>query len=354
MTLGTFPAMTLAQAHEAHGKAMAVLEKGHDPGLIQVEARAAERQAPTVELLADEYLEKWAKLWKRSWKKDAQRLERHVIPLWGRRKAADIMRRDVITMLDDIVERGTPIEANRTLALVRKMFNFALTRDIVPASPCAAVDPPGVENKRDRVLTEQEIKILWTQLDRAAMGEGTRLALKLVLVTAQRPGEVVGMSWDEVDVKQGWWIIPAAISKNGLAHRVPLSSLSLEILARAKCISFGSTWVFPSPRGNKPMLETAVGYALRRNLRSDRADTRQVLDIAHFTPHDLRRTAASLMIGLGISRLVVSKILYHTDGGITAVYDRHSYDEEKRRALSSWEKKLCSILYGGPDDATGS
>ncbi|MDQ2696164.1 MAG: tyrosine-type recombinase/integrase [Pseudomonadota bacterium] len=341
MTLGEYPAMTVAQAHEAHGRALAELERGNDPGAAAVQERREERIAPTVAALVAEYLEKWAKPRKRSWEEDQRILEKDVLPVWGRRKAREITRRDVIALLDDIVERGAPIVANRTLEIIRKMFNFALERDIITATPCALVRAPAAETQRDRVLNEDEIRAFWRGLDAARMDEGTQLALKLQLLSAQRRGEVLSAEWSEFDLAGGWWTIPAGKSKNRLAHRVPLSNQALALLERAESLACGSRYVFPSPRrsgGDKPVAVGAVTRALGRS--------RTALGIEHFTPHDLRRTAASHMTGMGISRLVVSKILNHVESGITAVYDRHSYDQEKRQALDAWGHKLESIVTG--------
>lgn len=345
MTLGQYPAMSVAEAHKRHAEAVQALEDGRDPGAAHVEARQAERVAPTVAQLGKEYLEKWAKPRKRSWAKDDEMLRRDVLPALGHLKAKDVRRRDVLRLLDGIVARGAPIRANRTLALLRKMFNFAISRDIVEHSPCVAVKPPAPENRKDRTLTEDEIRTFWRILDsfeplagnevqQLAMTDRMRLALKLQLVTAQRIGEVIGLPWDEID--GNWWTIPAGRTKNKLTHRVPLSPLALEILEQARALSGSSLYAFPSPRGDRPMCESAASQAVRDNLT--------VFGIAPFTPHDLRRTAASHMTGISVSRLVVSKILNHAEKGITAVYDRHSYDAEKRQALDTWARKLRALI----------
>jgi integrase len=329
LTLGTYPKMTLADAHQAHADAMKKLEQGIDPGAETVAERKEERKAPTVATLADEYLEKWAKPRKRSWREDKRILDKDVTPSWGRRKAREITRRDVIRLLDGIVDRGAGIMANRTLATIRKMFNFAVSRDIVPVSPCLAVRSPAPERQRDRVLTTDEIHALWHGLEGAKMmAEGTKLALKLQLVTGQRKAEIVTAAWDEIDLTDRWWTIPPEKAKNKMAHRVPLSPLALELLQAAKPLSGDSPWVFPSPRTDKHITPEAVDHALRRSGLEELGFT--------FVPHDLRRTAASHMTGMGISRLVVSKILNHVERGVTAVYDRHSYDLEKRQALEAW------------------
>lgn len=339
LTLGTYPDVTLAEARGKHAEARKKFEQGLDPAAEDQQAKTEHRAAPTVAELAGEYLEKWAKPRKRSWQEDERILNKDVIPVWGQRKAKDITRRDVVTLLDGIVERGAPIVANRTLALVRRMFNFAMERSIIDASPCAAVRAPAPENQRDRVLTEDEIKALWGNLDKASMSEGTRLVLMLQLLTAQRCGEVVGAAWAEFDISAGWWTITAEQAKNKLAHRVPLSSQALTLLERVKECSGESPWLFPSPRGDDHMDETAIGHAVRRNL--------EVLGTGPFVPHDLRRTVASGMTGwLGINRLIVSKLLNHVERGITAVYDRASYDREKREALEAWGRRVEEIVTG--------
>jgi integrase len=156
--------------------------------------------------LVDEYIEKWAKARKRSWKEDERILSKDVLPAWGHRKTREITRRDVIRLLDNIIDRGAGIMAKRTLAVVRKMFNFAVSRDIVPVSPCLAVRSPAPEQHRDRVLTTDEIRALWQGLAGAKMmAEGTKLAIKLQLVTAQRKAEIVSAAWDEIDWTDKWW-----------------------------------------------------------------------------------------------------------------------------------------------------
>src|SRR6516164_5332325 len=193
MTLGSYPAMGLADARIKLAEARKLLERGIDPGDVAVHQRKAERIAETVSELAEAYLEKWARPRKRSADEDERQLRKDVIPAWGRRKAKDITRRDVIALLDNIVDRGSPIAANRTLAVIRRMFGWALSRDIISASPCVAVKAPAKERRRDRVLSAEEIATFWRALDHPEFGmsPAIRLALKLQLATAQRKGEVI-------------------------------------------------------------------------------------------------------------------------------------------------------------------
>ena len=333
----TYPAITLAEARKAHRHAQDKLDKGVDPAAKAITEREAERKAPTVAGLVDQYIERWAKPRKKSWKVDLRILEKDVLPDWGQRKAKDITRRDVKALLSKVLDRGAPIGANRLLALLRKMFNYAVDElEIITTSPCLKIKAPAPENRRDRVFTTDEISAFWIGLDRAKMAEGTKLILKMQLVTGQRKGEIVSAAWEEIDLTDKWWTIPPEKAKNKMAHRVPLAPLALELLQAAESLSGSSPWVFPSPRTGKHITPEAVDHALRR-------PGLEALGF-RFVPHDLRRTAASLMTGMGISRLVVSKILNHVERGITAVYDRHSYDLEKRQALEAWAHKLKNIV----------
>lgn len=337
LTLGRYPMMSVAEAHAAAGDAMRKLEVGEDPGAQVVAARIAARQAPTFAELAQLYLEQYARPNKRSGSvaKDEGMLRKDVLPAFGPRKAERIERSDVRELLRRIVERGSPIQANRTLALLRKLFNWALGEDLVPNNPCLGLAAPGKETRRDRVLSDGELQVLLRRLCDAPMSAEVRLILQLQLLTAQRCGEVLNASWSEIELDTGWWTIPAEKAKNGLAHRVPLSKQAQAVLAEARALNPDRSTVFPSPRGDKPMVVTAVGLAVRR--------AQGYFGIDQWTPHDLRRTAASHMTSVGIPRLVVSKLLNHAEPGVTAVYDRHSYDREKRTALETWGRKVEAL-----------
>lgn len=332
MTLGEYPAMSLAGARVAAAQAVLAIEAGDDPAGKALTAKAAQRAALTVAELAEAFVELYCKPRKRSWAEDQRILVRDVVPTIGPLKAKDVTRRDIARLLDSVAARGAPIAANRTLAVVRKMLNWAVSRGEIEINPAAGVSAPSKEQSRDRVLTDDEIVAFWHGLETARMDAVTRQALRLMLVTAQRLGEVCNMRWEQIN---GVWTVPAEIAKNGIAHRVPLSGLALSILEKARALSTGSV-VFPSPRGDRPMSPTALSHALRKNL--------ETLGIADAHPHDLRRTAASHMTMLGHNRLVVSKVLNHVEGGVTAVYDRHSYDPEKKAALDAWAQKLEKLV----------
>lgn len=330
LTLGTYPALGLADARAQASTARHAIAQGEDPGQAKYDAR----RAPTVAEIAAQYIEMHAKIHRRSWRDDARLLSREVLPALGPRKAHEVHRRDVIALLDRIVGRGAPIQANRVLALVRKLYNWAISRDLLEHNPCLQVKPPGKEHQRDRMLNDDEIRLVWhaaEQLDPLSAAQ-----LKLRLLTAQRGGEVRTMRWEDVDVASGWWTIPSQIAKNGLAHRVPLSPPAQDVLRTLQTITGQAPWVFPSGRRpGQPVLD--VRKAIHRVC---------LLSGVTFTPHDLRRTAASHMTSLGVPRLVVAKILNHAEPGVTKVYDRHSYDSEKRQALKVWGERVIDLVMG--------
>ena len=349
VTIGTYPGMSLKEAKEACTKMRDCLDRGVDPVEWQeeqdrqtAEAKRKEEQTATVAQLVDEYIERWAKPRKRTWPEDYRMLHKDIVPRWGKRKAKDVTRHDVNQMMDEMRDRGATTTVNRTLACIRKMFNFAVSRGVLDVSPCLGVDAPVTEVVRDRVLAEDEIKAFWNGLDQAGMDDGTRLALKLQFLTATRKGETVTARWDAFDLTARVWTIPIESSKNKLSHRIPLSDQAMTVLEQIKAISGDSPWLFPSRIPGRHVVETSVDHAVRKNL--------PIFGIGQFTPHDLRRTAATLMGGMKIPVIVVSKILNHVPKGITEqVYVKHTFDDEKRVALDAWGRRLESIVTGQPE-----
>jgi integrase len=327
--------VSLATAREDAQAALRKATVGRDPA---TEHKAAQKAAVTQTFgaLADLYIEKHAKRKKRSWRSDARMIRRELSG-WRDRPVAGLRRRDVIDLLDGIVSRGAPILANRVLSLISKMLNFGLGLDgWLEANVAAKLAKPSAEHSRTRVLSEAEIKTLWTHLSQPAPAylpttearcwRLTRAALQLRLITAQRGKEVLCLRW--ADIEGAWWTISADVAKNKLPHRVWLSAPALKVLARVKPDE-ADGYVFAGIRGPRQRRGVLIGLRLE--------DVR---------PHDFRRTAASMMASGGVPRLTISKILNHVETSITAVYDRHSYDPEKRTALIWWAAKLDAIVSG--------
>jgi integrase len=330
-SLGTYPTMTLATARE---HAQAVLRKadvGRDPATEQRTARTQ-----TFGALAELYLQRWAMTKKRSWRDDA-RMIRNELSTWTDRPVASLRRVEVRELLEAIVDRGAPILANRVLALVRKMLNFGLDREWVEANVAAKMPAPSKEHARSRVLSADELRTLWTWLERSAPDTENathwtlaQAVFKLRLLTAQRGKEVVTMKWGDIDFPTSWWTIPGEHTKNGLAHRVflaPPAQKILNVLRRS------------APEEARLVFRGILGPRHRRAVLVG-------LPLVDFEPKDLRRTATSNMTAGGVSRQTVRKVLNHVEREVTAVYDRYSYDPEKQAALTWWAVKLEAILKG--------
>lgn len=353
---GGYPDVSLADAREAFDIAKVKVKNEIDPLSEKQQAQERRRKTPTVADLVCEYIVRHAKQFKKSWKDDERLLKKEVVPLWGNRKAEDIKKRDVILLLESIVDRGTPAMSNQVLKVTRKMFNFAVERDILQFTPFTGVKALAPNNRRERTLTETEIKTLWKSIDSASISDEIRRALRIVLVTAQRPGEVAGMHTREFDGH--WWTIPAERSKNKREHRVYLTDTALELIGDTN----GKGFIFPTPHKTKekPIDSHALPVAVRRNLSWPITDTKgkqlcdkdgkpateNKLEIEQFTPHDLRRTAATFIASMGFMDEIIDAVLNHVKKGIIRTYNRHDYDREKQQALEAWERKLKSITTG--------
>ena len=191
LSLGVYPALSLADARGLAQAALREVAAGRDPAAD----KAAERAADTFGDLAGRYLEKYAKPRKRSWREDRRALDRDLLPRFKHRKAADIKRREIIECLEDIKARGAPVLANRTLAITRRIYNWGIAQEIVENNPCAMIERPGIETPRDRVLSDDEIRLIWKALGEMPPLEGGRF--KLMFLTASRPGEVRQMRWQD-------------------------------------------------------------------------------------------------------------------------------------------------------------
>jgi integrase len=247
---------------------------------------------------------------------------------WHNRQISEITRADIKELLR-VKARTAPIMANRLLALISRIFSWALKEEIIEASPAMRIDRPGQEVERERSLSVDEIKNVWAAADKLGYPYGP--LYKLLLVTGQRRGEVTGMKWSEIT--PDGWKLPGERAKRGNGHLVPLSSLAREILDGVPEIS---EFVF---RGRKDAPTQSWGKANNR-LR------KLCGPMEPWRVHDLRRTFATQLRTIGVDRLVVSKLLNHAEGGVTKIYDRYTADPEKAAAMERWANRLREIISG--------
>jgi integrase len=331
---------SLSEARSAWLKHREDLKRGKDPVAMirasRVEKqlnRQAERSSPTVEMLSADFIRLYAKRHKKSWRSDELMLNSLVIPEWGGIQAKDIRRRDIIDLLDEIAGR-TPVRANRVLAVIRKMFAWAVERDTLEISPCAGVKRPAKESSRTRVLSDEEIRQFWAHLSDQTVSLRIATALKLQLATAQRIGEVAGTRWSEFNLQKREWRIPGSRTKNGRENVVPLSSLACALILEMHTDE--NEFLFPS--GGK------VGHLRIDVVTHGLVDLVAKSKLAHFTSHDLRRTTATRLASMGTARVIVDAILNHKDSSVGAIYDRYDYASEKREALEKWADRLRDII----------
>ena len=336
MTLGSYPALTLAEAREKHAQAVQEVQKGIDPGAKALMEKAKRKAAPTFKDLLEEFWTLELSL-QTSGKERKRLIEKDALKPWEKRKVASITRRDAVLLLDGVRKRA-PVTANRVQGILVRMFNFASERGIIEHSPLTGMKR-AKEKSRARVLTDDEIKALWNALDLERKDidiyRPTKLALKLILLTGQRPGEVSSMSW--ADIEGDWWTIPEGKSKTE-GNRVPILPMVRRVLEEAESYSRGTPFVFESSyKEGNPLTVKALSNAIRRH--------REEIGIPErFTPHDLRRTLRTRLAELGIDDIVAEKVLGHKLQGMLAIYNRHGYEQEKTQALQKWESKLKKIL----------
>jgi integrase len=353
LLLGSYPDVSLATARKKFDIDKVKVTNGIDPLEEEGNARIERDRTPLIRDFVREYINRYAKTHNRSWKEIERGLRVEIVSRWGDRKITDVRRRDLVVILDQIVDRGAPVMANRILAYTRKLFSYAVKRDVLEANPFLGMDRPAKEHARERALSTSEIKIFWQNLDSADMSDGIRRALKLLLLTAQRPGEVIGMHRREID--GNWWTIPTERSKNGQAHRVFLTPLALELIGDKEGYIFESPAYQGLDAAGDPLPPKSyevrtMTHDIKANLpHRPESTVEDRLKVAYFTPHDLRRTAATCMAEIGITGDILDRVQNHVskqNQGMGHVYNRYSYDREKQMALEVWERKLISITTG--------
>jgi integrase len=356
-SLGALPAVGLADAREHAARLRLDVAKGADPQHERMARRAAAANTFTFDRLAQRYLDEYAKPRKASWRNDESYLKRPR-EAWGKRDAATISRRDAIELLDEI-KRTAPVSANRTHSVLVTLFNWAVEDQLLDATPIAGLKKRAVEGSKDRTLSDAEIKVLWPAL---ATGNGmlddVALALKALLLTCQRPGEIVGARQSELvdlgDPAKARWEIPAERMKARRPHVVPLAPMARALFrdAVARRRAQGDTvGVFGSRFSNR---DTLARHSLSRALQRVIAhlDRRHGAAVSLAdkppTPHDFRRTVGTGLSQLGIAREDRMAVLAHVAGDIHGqVYDKYERVKEKRAALVAWERHVTALIGRG-------
>ncbi|MFN4160122.1 MAG: tyrosine-type recombinase/integrase [Gemmobacter sp.] len=359
-TIGDWPAWGLEQARIEARDLFHRVQKGDDP----LEEKRKRRAEPTVSELAVDWLDRHA-TGLRSERAIRGLIDNDLLPAIGRMKVSDVRRRDVIEAVEAKAE-NTPRAAAQLLLYARRLFDFATDRDHIPANPLAGLKPGAitVKGKRDplrqvargRILDHDEIRTFWDSVETCGLHRLTALALKLVLVTGQRPGEVAGMHKGEIsgDV----WTIPAARrGKTDSAHTITLTATAKAIIAEAQAeldrlsrrrTTPASGHIFEAWPG-KPVNNAALARAVERSHVA--LGAKDVPPWGRWTPHDLRRTMRTGLSACRVRPDIAELAIGHTKRGIAAVYDLHGFDAERKAALVAWESRLLRIVAGQDPDA---
>jgi integrase len=327
--IGDVAAIGLSDARRIAGRIMVAAAEGKDP----LAERNAERSRGTFAELAEAYVERHAKKTNKSWKQADALVRRHLLPRWGKLQAADVTRSDVRSMMAKI---EAPILANQTLAAASAIFSWAMKQDVLTTNPCMKIDR-NQTTSRERVLSDAEIPKFWSASDDAGLVASS--ALKMILLTGQRPGEVARMRREHVE--DGWWTMPGdpvpALgwpgTKNAQSHRVWLPQSAQDLIAEVSDATTG--FVFANSRGGPiDRLDDAMRDACKK-IGAERA-----------TPHDLRRTHGTMVTRLGFGRDAMNRVQNHREGGIASVYDRHQYGEENRRIMEAVASGIMAMVEG--------
>jgi integrase len=338
--LGAFPAVTLAQARDRMGGLGRAAQAGRDLLLEEQDARAQTTSRITVEKLIDDYMRRGiAKL--RSRRVIEVRLRRALRSLLSR-AAADITKRDIRDLLDAVSDRGRNAEADSQRQAIGALFSFGVRRDHIQTNPTTGLDKYHTLVPRDRVLPPEEVKLFWEWVASGAeLQPDYAEVLRLQLCIGARVGEITGLEVEEIDADRWVWTLPASRSKNKKPRTTPIVGIARNIIEdRLACTESGR--LFSNSKGDAL---TSVNIATTLISRRTRAP------IAPFTSHDLRRTVATELIGMGIGLDLVADILGHEGGTattkiLTKHYARADTTERKRAALLAWDARLTGILEG--------
>ena len=335
-THGTYPAVKLAAARQRARDIAAAAGNGIDLPAREKserqEKRKTEARAQTLADLLDEYVERYCKPNQRRWKLTERMFDAHVKPSIGKRPVMELRRADIVELLDELQNgKGLRAQVNRVRSQIRAALNWAVEREYLDSNPAAAVKKRKIEARRDRVLSDNELRAIWRAADR--LSDPSRSLVKAWILTGQRRDEVRCMTWSEIDLSRAVWTIPAARNKGKRDHDIPLSP-AMVVLLKAL------------PRHGNPVFTTgrAQPYGGTKRLK-------EILDrdsgVTGWTFHDLRRTASTGMAALHVSQDTIDRVLNHAKSTLAGTYNRHAYSDEKRRALEAWADRVAFIV----DDA---
>jgi integrase len=361
--IGVYPGVTLSVARSEAIRLKLIRDNGNDP--VEHQKTLAASQAAAVEaikqaqakedarLSVEQLLDRWERSELRNRKDNGAEIrrsfEKDVLPVIGNMAAADVKRGMIADLLDTVVERGAPIIARNLLSTLRQMFLFAIKRELVEVDPTAILkrDDYGKKIERSRVFTESEITELTNKISSANLKISTQLAIWIMLSTCSRVGEISRAKWEDIDFMAKTWRIPPNNSKNGKEHTIFLSEYSLTLFEKLRSTHSETQWCFPAEnKKNQHVCVKSISKQIHDRQRlvplknRSKATGTLLLKGGSWTPHDLRRTGATIMGRLGTRPDVIEKCLNHAEQNkLVRIYQRQELIEEQREAwsaLGSW------------------
>lgn len=340
-TLGTFPAVSLAEARRLAAAALAQIAQGTDPRIEKRQAKsaAAERSRDTLDRLVPQFIEFQGKRLRPNSVRQIEHVFADlVLPTWQGRDVHDAagLRRDARELLEAIAENNGPSMAIRAHSWLHRFFRWLQQRDVIVTNPVAGLPRPASEQARERTLSERELVALWHACD--AVPEPWRSWIRMLVLLGQRRSETAGMRRSEIE--GDLWCLPPERMKGRVAHTLPLPARALGIIEAVPQI--GDSDLIFTPNGKSPLSHF---YRVKRVV-----DAEMKL-AAPWCWHDVRRSTASGLAGIGVAVSTIEKILAHRSGtfrGIVQVYQKYSFIPEMRSALERWSEHLDRLVRGAP------
>lgn len=352
VTIGPYPEIGIAEARKQRLLYSEMVAKGQSPAKEKQRAQTANANANTVRELGDLYIAEIVNVqFKRP--KDTERyFHRDIYPILGHYKLNEVTPHDVLRMLDAVKARGKKKQAKaekqghkivraggvhaakQTRTITKRLFDFAIARQLLTYNPVSVI-PRGIVakiTKRDRALSEDELKLFLRNLVEAKDTACMKIALMLIQLTLVRKGELVHAKWEHINFEKAEWRLPT--SKNSEPHLVPLSTQVVQLFRELEKLAGGSEWVLPGRTRVKPISEHTLNVVWLR---------KSAFGIQNFVIHDMRRTASTLLHEMGYVPDVIEKALNHTIGGIRGVYNVAKYAEQRREMLQHWANYLDKL-----------
>lgn len=361
VTLGNYPAYSLAEARTWRDAGKALAKRGLSPMALRRGDAIPEDPAPAVKELAQAFIDEWClktrekakcreeaakeadtvEVFARRWYAEIvipnnskprnilRALGKDIFPAIGNKQVAEVTVTDILAIIDKIKNRGADQMALQTRNVLKRLFAYAIAREKTQFNPAAAIEAKFIAStrSRDMALSSEEVGRLLQTIYQSSMKRAHKLALHLLILCMVRKSELIEAKWEEIDLEKAEWVIPGVRMKKDKPHLVSLSRQVVAMFEELKGLASGSEWVFPS-RGDlhrpiaKSTLNAAVGSL--------------EIDVRDFVIHDFRRTASTHLHEAGFNSDWIEKCLAHETRGIRGVYNRAQYADQRREMLQWW------------------